>query len=295
MKIAIAGSSGLVGTALRNHLTAAGHEIIRLVRRDAANENECSWNPAKRQLDPEALNGTDAVINLAGHNIAAGRWTKQTKERIRNSRLDSTETLVEAINAADRPPDVFLSASAIGYYGDRGDESCVETDDPGDGFLASVCRDWEAMAARADARMVQLRFGVILSRDGGALKRMLLPFKLGLGGPLGSGKQYMSWVTIDDVCHCVDHLLLYEVDGPVNITAPTPVTNREFTKALGQVLHRPTFLPAPAFALRLLLGEMADALLLSSTRAMPKRLERDNFEFLHKDITTALEHVLLHG
>ncbi|MCY2968095.1 MAG: TIGR01777 family oxidoreductase, partial [Planctomycetota bacterium] len=242
------------------------------------------------------LNDLDAVVHLAGENIAGGRWNAQRKARIRDSRGQGTLLLAEALAQLPKPPKVFISASAIGYYGDRGDEVLTEKSQPGTGFLADVCREWEAGAEplrKKGVRVVNLRFGVVLSKDGGAIKQMLTPFKFGVGGILGNGKQYMSCLSLDDVVGIVQFALTHEsLSGPVNAVCPTPLTNYEFTKTLGRALGRPTILPLPAFAARIALGEMADPLLLASDRVVPEALMTAGYKFLHPDVKTALDAVL---
>lgn len=294
MHVAVSGASGLIGSTLVPLLTSAGHQVTRLVRRPAG-EGEATWNPASG-LDLTALDGLDAVVHLAGENIAAARWTAAAKQRIRESRVQGTRFLCEALATAPRVPKVLVCASAIGFYGDRGAEELTEESAAGSGFLAEVVRDWEAAAGPArDAgiRVVNLRFGVILSRKGGALAKMLLPFKLGAGGRVGDGRQYWSWISIDDAAGAIQHALLTEgLSGPVNAVAPQPVTNAEFTKTLGRLLRRPTLLPMPAFAARLALGEMADDLLLASARVIPRQLERTGYVFRQPTLEAALRHVL---
>ncbi len=297
MKILISGSSGLVGRALIPHLVAGGHQVVRLLRaRPAPGEAAIFWDPDAGTLDPAALEGFDAVIHLSGESIAAGRWTEAKKARIRDSRVKSTALLSGRIERLSRPPGVLLCASAIGYYGDRGDEVLTEDSAPGKDFLAEVCQAWETAsdpAARIGVRVVRHRFGVILSPNGGALAKMLLPFKLGVGGRIGDGRQFMSWIAIDDVLGAVDHALATKaLRGPVNTVSPHPVTNAEFTATLGRVLRRPTIFPMPAFAARLALGEMADALLLSSQRVVPERLLASAYRFRHPDLEPALRHLL---
>jgi uncharacterized protein (TIGR01777 family) len=289
MKIAVTGSTGLVGSALVPLLTSAGHDFVRLSR-------PSQWDPEKGTIDVAALNGIDALVHLAGENIAAGRWTGKRKARIRDSRVKSTKLLSDTLAKMQTPPKVMISASAIGFYGDRGTELLREDSAPGTGFLPDVCRQWEAAtdpATRKGIRVVHLRIGVVLSRNGGALSKMLFPFKAGIGGKIGSGRQYWSWISIDDLCstilHCIQATGLH---GPVNAVSPSPVTNFEFTKALGRVLHRPTFFPLPAFAARLVLGEMADALLLASTRVEPAKLLGSRFVFQHKGLEAALANLL---
>lgn len=301
MKIIVTGASGLVGSALVPTLIAGGHQVTALVRRASrhrppADVTEVEWDPAGGQLDAARLVGHDAAVHLAGEPIAAGRWTDAKKRRIRESRVQSTRLLAETLARLQTRPRVLVCASAIGYYGSRGAEVLIEESAPGNDFLAEVCRAWEAAAepARAaDIRTVHLRFGVVLSKEGGALAQMLTPFQLGIGGQIGSGKQYMSWLALDDAVGMIEFALNAEsFAGAVNAVAPQPVTNREFTQTLGRVLGRPTFLPMPAFALRLALGEMADALLLASARVEPTRLAAAGYEFKYPQLEGALRHVL---
>ena len=294
MRILVTGSSGLVGSALLPFLAAGGHEVHRLVRHEPR-EGEIRWDPAVGRIDAKGLEGFDAVVHLAGESIA-GRWTAAKKAAIRESRLKGTRLLAQALAGLARPPKVLIAASAIGIYGDRGDEVLTEDSPEGTGFLAELCHAWEDASSPAQARgirVVNLRFGVILSPAGGALARMLLPFRLGLGGVVGAGGQWMSWVALDDVLGAVLHALRTEpLLGPVNVASPNPVTNRDFTRALGRVLHRPTVFPLPAFAARLAFGEMADALLLSSARVLPKRLEGSGFRFARPELEGALHPLL---
>ena len=289
MKIAITGSTGLVGSALVPVLKKTGHDVLGLSR-------PSQWDPDKGILDQRILDGIDAFIHLAGENIAAGRWTAAQKARIRDSRVKGTRLVAEAIAKMQKPPQVMISASAIGYYGDRGNEILREDSGPGTGFLPDVCRQWEAAtdpATRKGIRVVHLRIGIVLSKNGGALQKMLFPFKAGVGGKVGSGRQYWSWISIDDVCSSIVHCIhATGLHGPVNAVSPAPATNLEFTKALGRVLHRPTIFPLPAFAARLVLGEMADALLLASTRVDPCKLLGSRFVFQHKDLEAALANLL---
>jgi len=285
MNIAVTGSTGLIGSGLVPLLTTAGHEVTRLAR-------PAQWDPEKGTIQSGALNSLDVVVHLAGENIAAGRWTSARKGRIRDSRVKGTKLIADTLANLEKPPQVLISASAIGYYGDRAAEILREDSAPGKGFLADVCRQWEAAtdpATRKGMRVVHLRTGVVLSREGGALQQMLPPFKLGLGGKIGSGTQYWSWIALDDLCsaivHCIQATALH---GPVNAVSPSAVTNREFTRVLGRVLNRPTIFPMPAFAARLALGEMADALLLASARVEPAKLLASRFIFRHKDLEATL-------
>ena len=254
------------------------------------------WDPSLENSDRRHLDGFDAVVHLAGESIAAGRWTKKKKQRIRDSRVTGTRLLAKALANVEQRPQVLVCASAIGYYGDRGDEVLDEQSAAGDSFLADVCQEWEAAADPArdnGIRVVHLRFGIILSRKGGALQKMLLPFWLGAGGVVGSGKQYWSWVSLDDVVGSIEYAMSDEtLSGPVNCVAPDPPTNREFTKTLGEVLHRPTVLPVPALGAKLLLGQMAKELLLASTRVVPKKLQAAGYQFKFADLDAALRHAL---
>ena len=291
MKVLIAGASGLVGSALIPALEVDGAEVTRLVR-TSAGAGEIEWHPNNDQIDATTLEGFDAVINFAGENIAGGRWTDEQKRKIHDSRVNGTHLLSEAIASLKHPPKIFLCASATGIYGDRGDEILDEQSDSGGGFLAGVCREWERAtepAVAAGVRTVNLRFGPILAREGGMLAKLLTPFKMGMGGKVGSGKQYISWVAIDDVVNTVKLALKDEsIRGPLNIVSPHPVTNEEFTKTLGHVLSRPTALAMPAFAVRLAFGEMADEMLLTSQRVIPKKLNDVGYEFQHPELEGAL-------
>ena len=295
MRVLVSGASGLLGSALVSFLEGGGHSVTPLVRSASAGAGVV-WDPAAGVLPREHLDGFDAVVHLAGESIAGGRWTEERKARIRDSRVDGTRLLAGALAKLERPPAVLICASAIGYYGDRGEQELDEDSAAGSGFLADVCREWEQAAAAADEggiRVVNLRLGMILSAAGGALAQMLTPFRWGGGGVLGGGRQYMSWVSIDDVVGAVDHTLRRdELRGPVNVVSPTPVTNREFTKTLGRALGRPTLLRMPAFAVRAAFGEMGDALLLSSTRVLPKRLIDTGYEFRHASLASALRAAL---
>jgi uncharacterized protein (TIGR01777 family) len=297
MNVLVSGSTGLIGSALVPFLTTGGHRVVRLVRSlDRAGENAVYWNPAEQQLDVSRLEGMDAVVHLAGENIAARRWNAEQKARIRNSRVESTMLLCQALGQLKNPPRVLVAASAVGYYGSRDDSWLEETSTAGDGFLAGVCREWEAAtkpAASAGIRVVNLRLGVVLSPAGGALASMLTPFRLGLGGRIGSGGQFMSWIALDDVLGAIYHALATpEAQGPVNAVAPHPVTNREFSKTLGRVLWRPTLFPLPAFAARLAFGEMAEELLLASARVNPGALLGTGYPFRFPTLEPALRHLL---
>lgn len=295
MKIAITGSTGLVGSALVPFLTTGGHHVTRIVR-TSATEHDAVWNPATGQIDARRLEGLDAVVHLAGENIAAGRWNAERKARIRDSRVQGTKLLSETLAKLQRPPRVLLSASAIGFYGDQGDRELTEESPSGSGFLPEVCREWEAAtdaAKRAGIRVAHLRFGVILTPAYGALAKMLTPFRLGLGGRIGGGRQWMSWIALDDTVGSIHHVLATEtLHGPVNAVAPQPVRNREFTQTLGKVLWRPTPFPMPGFVARVAFGEMANELLLASTRVIPRVLLDSNYRFLHGDLESALRHLL---
>jgi uncharacterized protein len=291
MQIVVAGGTGFLGQALTDRLAREGHDVRVLTRR-ARSPRDIAWTP-DGTTGPwaSALDGADAVINLSGESIAGGRWTASRKARIRDSRVAATRSLVTAIERASRRPSVFISGSAVGYYGPHGDEPVTEATPAGDDFLASVCREWEAEALRASAltRLVLLRTGIVLERGGGALPQMALPFPLFAGGPVGSGRQYQPWIHRDDwVAMTAWALRATSVSGPLNVTAPNPVTNREFAQTLGRVLHRPAFMPAPAFALRIGLGEMADALLLTGARVLPARAQAMGFHFQYPSLEPAL-------
>jgi uncharacterized protein (TIGR01777 family) len=291
MKILVSGSSGLVGSSLMSTASALRHETVRLVRK-RGQPGAVYWDPDRGMIDLESIEGFDAVVHLAGESIAAHRWSANQKRKIRDSRVKGTSLLATTLGRLKRPPSVLVSASAIGYYGDRGEEVLQETSSPGSDFLADVCKQWEGAtepANRAGVRVVNLRTGIVLARDGGALPKMAMPFKFGAGGKIGSGRQYMSWIDLDDEVHVILHCLQKpEVRGPVNAVAPSPVTNAEFTKILGRVLSRPTFFPLPAFVARSVLGEMADGLLLSSQRVQPSKLLSTDYKFRHSNLEEAL-------
>jgi len=295
MRILISGASGLIGTALSDRLKASGHTVNKLVRREPAT-GEYAWDPKAGKLDPAALAECDAVINLSGAGIGDKRWTDDYKRELLESRVAATDLLATSIAELDRKPSAFLSGSAVGCYGDRGDERLDELSALGTDFLSGVCQQWEAATAPAEAvgvRTVHLRTGIVLSRHGGALKKQLPLFKLGLGGRFGNGHQWQSWISIDDDVAAIEHLLTSDIHGAVNLTAPNPVTNLEFTSTLAKVLHRPAVLPVPMLGPKLLLGgELSSTLLLSSQRAFPTALLRSGFEFEHQTLDVALRHVL---
>jgi uncharacterized protein len=301
MKVLVTGSTGLVGTALVSALARDGNTVCRLVRPQSTVSLETkdgfnvAWNPVTEELGGAGV-GPDAVVNLAGAPIGDGRWTAQRKEVLRSSRIESTRALVNALGKMNTRPRVLVSASAIGIYGNRGDELLTEESKPGGDFLAGVAQEWEAEALKAEAlgiRVVLARFGIILAREGGALAKIVVPFKIGAGGKLGSGKQWMSWVLLDDVVGILRLVIENaSVRGAINVVAAQPVRNEEFTKVLAKILRRPALFPAPAFALRLALGEMADALLLSSQRVLPQALEKTGYRFLHADLPAALSSIL---
>ncbi|HXV77410.1 MAG TPA: TIGR01777 family oxidoreductase [Candidatus Polarisedimenticolaceae bacterium] len=296
--VAVSGSSGLIGSALCAALAAAGDRVSRLVRDDGASSrpDEIVFLPEAGRIDRSRLRGVDAVVHLAGEGIAAGRWTAERKRRIRDSRVRGTRLLATALAGLEAGPEVLISASAIGFYGDRGDDELDEASEPGEGFLPETCVEWEgetAVAARAGVRVVLLRSGLVLSARGGALAKMLGPFRLGLGGRLGHGGQFVSWIALRDVIAILLWLLADRaISGPVNAVAPTPVRNEEFTRVLAGVIGRPAIIPAPAFVLRALLGEMGRELLLASTRVYPARLERAGYRFLDPELDGALRYEL---
>ncbi len=296
MRIIVSGSHGLVGKALIKALEADGHEIYRLVRHAPNSEKEIEWSPDRYSIAISRIEGFDAVYHLAGESIASGRWNDEKKRKIRESRTKGTKLLADALANLSAPPKTLISASATGYYGDRGDELLTETSPPGKGFLADVCTEWEQATEHARAkgvRVVNTRFGIILDKEGGALAKMLTPFRMGIGGRIGDGKQWMSWIALDDVIGALKFALNDEsMNSPVNFVAPNPVTNAEFTGTLGKVLSRPTLFPIPEFGVRLAFGEMADALLLSSQRVEPAILKQSGFKFRYPDLHGALQAVL---
>lgn len=295
MRVAVTGASGMIGSALVESLEADDHEVVALVRRTPSS-GEVRWDPAAGEIDAAGLEGLDGVVHLAGAGIADKRWTDERKRQILESRTKGTSVLCEALASLQQRPTVVVGGSAIGYYGDRPGVTLTEADGPGEGFLADVVVAWEAsygMAEQAGIRVAKARTGIVLARDGGALKPQLPLFKLGLGGKLGSGRQVQSWITLEDEVRALRHLLEQDLSGPVNLTAPEPVTQGEMAEALGDVLHRPTFLPTPSFGPKLLFGsELVDELLFSSARVVPAALQEHGFEFRHQEIRPALEAVL---
>ncbi|HSM67220.1 MAG TPA: TIGR01777 family oxidoreductase [Ilumatobacteraceae bacterium] len=296
MRVAITGATGLIGSALKPHLESLGHEVVRVVRSNPTG-TDISWSPADGRIDSHALDGIDAVVHLAGAGIGDKRWTDAYKRELMESRTKGTTLISEAIASADDGPSVLLSGSAIGIYGARGQEQLTEGSSVGEGFLAEVCAKWEAatgVAQAAGVRVAHLRTGIVLSTRGGALKKQLPLFKFGLGGKLGDGRQYQSWIHIDDEVAAITHLLTAEMSGAVNLTAPFPVTNAVFTATLGDVLGRPTFMPIPKFGPKLVLGsELAENLLFTGQRVLPKRLELDpGFTFAYSDLESALRALL---
>ncbi|MBA3354246.1 MAG: TIGR01777 family protein [Blastocatellia bacterium] len=298
MKILITGASGLVGGALQKSFAQKGYDMLLAGRGEPKNANEIRWSVEEGFLEEDIsrIESLDAVIHLAGESISGLRWTEEKKRAIRESRVTGTQNVVNALADLKQKPKVFIAGSAMGFYGDRDDEIVSETSKPGDNFLADVAKEWETESRRAEdsgIRTVLLRTAIVLSKDGGALGTMLTPFKFGVGGVIGSGKQWMSWVSMDDVVGIVNFALENEnLRGAVNVASPNPVTNEEFTKTLGEVLYRPTFLPLPEFAVNLMFGEMGDTLLLNSTRVEPKRLKDAGYEFKFPDLKNALENAV---
>ncbi len=292
-RIAITGATGLIGQALTASLTADGHTVQRITRRrQAASDDDVLWDPGSRSIEAAKLEGVDAVVHLAGEPIGDARWTQETKRRIHDSREVGTRLIAETLAGLDRPPSVLVSSSGVNYYGDRGDEILTEDSKPGDDFLASVCVAWEAAtqpASDAGIRTVQARTGVVIAKQGPLIDKVELPFKLGVGGRIGSGHQYVSWISLDDQVRALHFLLDGDLSGPVNLVGPEPVTNRELTKALGSVLRRPTVLPIPTLAIKALYGEMGEVLAVTSLRVVPKRLLDAGFTFEHTTLTSALE------
>jgi hypothetical protein len=296
MDILVSGASGLIGSSLVPFLTTGGHRVFRLVRKPPSSSDEIFWNPDSGFIDIERFEGFDAVIHLAGENIGDGWWTEEKKKKIINSRINGTATIVHAVLKLKKPPKVFLSASAIGYYGNRGNKILAEHDSAGADFVSDVCEKWEAAAAvlaNTEIRLVLLRIGVVLSPSGGALAKLLKPFQLGIGGKISSGNQYMSWISMDDAIYSMHHALYNEdVKGPFNIVSPNPVTNADFSRTLGKVLSMPAFFSVPGGAIELFFGEMGRETVLSSTRVIPERLADSGYHFSHPDLESALKHLL---
>lgn len=296
MKILISGSHGFIGTEVGDYLYRQGHTMLRMIRlKRIAKSDEVFWSPQEEFIEHIKLHGIEAVIHLAGENVY-GRWSEKKKEAIYNSRVQGTAFLSKKLAEMETKPKVLICASAIGYYGDRGEHECVESATPGEGFLADVCKDWEEAtkpAVAAGIRVVNLRLGVVLGKEGGALAKMLTPFKMGMGGPLGDGQQWISWISIDDVIKIIDFAIKTDtLSGPVNAVAPMPIRNKEFAHALGRALHRPEVVPIPKRMLNFMFGEMANETLLASTRVLPRKLEMEEFQFTHPDIHTALQAIL---
>lgn len=295
MHVAITGSSGLIGSHLTRDLAADGHTVHRVVRdRGEVTEGDIYWSPSAQEVDVAAFEGIDAIVNLAGAPIGK-RWTDEQKRRIRDSRVTGTAMLADALASLADKPSVLVSASAIGFYGDRGDEILTEESSPGRDFLAQVCQDWETAAEpaeRAGIRVVHPRTGIVVAEEGPAMEKMLPPFKLGIGGPVGSGKQWVSWIALEDHIRALRHLLDSDLWGPVNLVGPEPIRNETFARALGEVIRRPTFMRVPRFALRALYGEMGETLALSSQRVLPERLLESDFEFRHASVGDALRAAL---
>jgi uncharacterized protein len=296
MKILITGASGLIGRALQQSFAEQGHTMLLASRQEPKDEQHIKWSIEDGFADPGKLEGIDVVVHLAGENVSGLRWTEEKKQAIRDSRVLGTRNVVDAISKLKKKPNTFIASSAIGFYGERGDDEVTESSAPGDNFFAEVSTAWESESRRAEdagIRTVLLRTGIVLSKNGGALSAMLTPFKLGVGGVVGSGRQWMSWISLDDEIAIINYAIENkEIRGAVNAVAPNPVTNEVFTKTLGEVLYRPTFIPLPAFAISMLFGEMGDALLLASTKVLPKRLEEAGFKFKYPELKGAIEHAV---
>lgn len=295
--VAISGATGLVGTELSSLLQSEGKSVTAISRKEGGSyQDSIMWDPESGLTNPARLESVDAIVHLAGESIASGRWTSKLKNKIKRSRVQGTRTLVQSIAAVEKRPKVLVCASAIGFYGDRGIEELTESSSRGTGFLADVCKEWEDEANAAKElglRVVNVRIGVVMSPKGGALQKMLLPFKMGAGGIVGSGKQFWSWIGLHDLTRVIAHCVNDEsIEGPVNAVSPQPLTNKEFTKDVGSVLKRPTILPLPGFMAKLVLGEMAEALLLASTKVLPTKLQASGFEFKHPDLKSCLKHEL---
>ena len=293
MRVLITGASGLVGRELQKSFAAKGYDMLLASRSEPADEQHIQWTVEEGFAEPEKLEGLDAVVHLAGENVSGLRWTEEKKRSIRDSRVLGTRNVVTAISKLKNRPKVFVASSAIGFYGERDDEEITESSAAGDNFLAEVSKAWESESRRAEdagIRTVLLRTGIVLTKEGGALGTMLTPFKLGVGGVVGSGKQWMSWISMEDHIAVINYVIENEnIRGAVNSVSPNPVTNEEFTKTLGEVLYRPTFLPLPEFAVSMVFGEMGDALLLASTKVLPKRLEDAGFQFKYPQLKLAIE------
>jgi len=296
MKVLITGASGLIGIPLQKSFADKGYEMLLASRKEATDDNHIQWSIENGFSEPGKLEGIDAVVHLAGESVNGLRWTDDKKKAIRDSRVLGTRNVVDAVSKLKDKPKVFIASSATGFYGERGDEEVTESSAAGDNFLAAVCKEWEGESRRAEdagIRTVLLRTGIVLSKDGGALGTMLLPFKLGVGGVVGSGKQWMSWISLDDHIAAINYAIENEnLRGAVNAVSPNPVTNEEFTKTLGEILYRPTFLPIPEFVVSMAFGEMGDALLLASTKVLPKRLESAGFKFTYPQLKPAIEHAV---
>ncbi len=288
MKVAVTGASGLIGSALVSELENRGDQVLR-IGRTARQEGDIVWDPMEGNLDPSLIEAVDAVVNLAGETIE-GRWTAKKKKKILESRVKGTQLLSQTFQRLDTPPKIFVSSSASGFYGDRGEEILTESSTAGNGFLADVCKAWEAAAdTSSETRLAIARTGVVFDPSGGALQKLLIPIRLFFGGPLGGGKQWWPWITLADEVKALMHMIDTDIEGPVNLVSPQPLRNKELTKQIAKALKRPAFIPAPAFALRALLGEMADGLLLSSSRILPEALEKSGFQFSSPDLQSALE------
>lgn len=297
MKILISGASGLIGTNLIPTLKAKGHEVFKLVRKAPESSDEIQWDAEKGFSETERakLENFDAVVHLAGDNVASENWSEEKKKKIHDSRVVGTRVLVDALVKTQNPPKHFICASATGFYGDGKDEILTEDSPKGEGFLPDLCEEWEAEAQKAEsfARVVRMRIGIVLAKEGGALEKMLTPFKFGVGGTVGSGRQWMGWIALDDIISIIHFFLENEnLKGAFNLTAPNPVTNEQFTKTLGKALNRPTILPIPGFAIKLLFGEMGQRLLLEGARVLPARLEKAGYKFQFADLEAAMRHVL---
>lgn len=296
MNILVTGSNGFIGTPLTDKLKEKGHEVYSLSRSRKDDPKIFHWNPDDGTIELDESIHFDAVIHLAGEGIANKRWSESQKKKIRDSRVNGTTLLAEKVASLEHKPSVFICASAIGYFGDRGDEELTESSPPGDSYLADVCQEWEnstRVAEEAGIRVAHTRFGIVLGSGGGALQKMLTPFKMGVGGNMGSGNQYWSWIALDDVVHILIYALENDqISGPVNCVSPQPLTNREFTKVLGKVLHRPTMFPMPGFAAKLALGEMADELLLCSAKVIPQKLNQSDYTFQYSDLEEALKSMI---